>query len=1096
MGLKAGFQSLGRKVIDSTPFQRVWRGLRYVPRIPLAESIADISKTLSPNESLFFFNILRSQNIIHPKSQKSSINEIQFFDLRKTIPLDILHTAARKFSEGSETKIGVENFMFKILSRVKGKEVVITLEPDQTDYTVSTPNGPLKIKMVPYGAKDVLDLLDRQKTPLTKNEIFKGAHIEKKSLPKILTILISQGLVSPVYDASDKSLLLKYIPTIYLKKFKTKILIDVDNKMVPIIISEISDLKNHKSIIPVTSTGGKIIYYSKANFNKILRKDKAEGKPAKTFSEIFSRSGKKQYILTSVLEKKLREGKVILAYNTQTEEEFSVLVNIQKRFTPGVMLRKEIFDYEIKEMIVELQKRAEVDTELSNILINSADLAFKIYGNKKFPDGEMYLDHILKVAKAAIEIGGDALTVSATLLHKVEDKDIKKTKIDSQLLKKLERVIELKNKLAQLEDILYHPPPSGRFNIQNHMNMLIQAAGEGRALLLLFADKLETLRSEHRIKDDMKRKHVVREIRHIFGPLAERFGFRDLAADFYEQAFRLERPEEFARIREKFLETTGMGWMGAQTYLENLKHKFIKTLDTLEVKGRVLVRPKGYGSIYEKLQESKYGNIGELPDLLGIKIITDYKTDKIEESIMLIELALTDTLFEINTEKTHVHKKIGSHHIGIIDEEERKIEIQIMNEAEYTKEQRGLFAHWAYKLQKLTGESFDYEVFEGYADRWGDDFEENFRLVCDSINQWVYAGSIEKVDKESYIKIRRFKRGAIPIDFAASYGVDKLNEKYAGVRRGILRVDENLAFNFGPMKSVSDTEYTLQTADLLMIDSNGGRIFDISSLLRKTKHLRTKVLLLKLDEKVYNKSFKNGKSQLESIAIPQDKEFERKLGIAARKLDLRNPEELLVALGSKLIEEVDFRIIKNLLELEEVKIYCDLAKTPGPKCITIETMDRLGLLAAILSSFKDLNLIYADSKMVGPLGRRKSNIELIFSVSDKELETYEAAASAINTNIKNVPDKQINIENSIFMMVEIPAENRKRMLYNISSALSQKEINIFSVSLEVSEKDKKGSIVIGMEVPRKLKRGLQKEVIASLEKIDGVYSGEIEFVED
>ncbi|MCX5726561.1 MAG: HD domain-containing protein [Candidatus Saganbacteria bacterium] len=1094
MGFSSGIKGLGRKIFDSTSMGKIWRGLNFVPRRPLAESIVNISKVMSPVESLSLLSVLHKHKIIHPKSQLDDLNNSQYFDLSKKIPLHSLHAAAREFSETSTTKISVEGFIFKVLIKPEVKqEIVIPLEKEKMNYTIPGPTGPIKITLIPPEAKDILDLFSRQKVPITTEDILhsKGIKVEKSLLFKILELLGHQGFVSPVLEATDETLSIKYILSSQLKKLKTDILFyqeDGEDRMTQIIYSDRNDFSINKQIVPIISRE-KIIYFSRSSFFNIFERDKADGKPTETFSEIFIKPGKKQYILTDALNEKLKGGKATFGLNKETGEEFPVLILAHNRFDQKSKFKNEIFQHEIKGIIIELQKKGKIDAESSDILIESVKLAFELLKGKKFPDGETYLDHVLKVAKAAEEIGADAITISAALLHKVEDKEI----TDETLRKKLRKVIELKNKLMRLEAVPYMPPPSGKFNIQNHMDMIIQMAGEGRALLLLLADKLETMRSEHRIKDDRKKAYIVREIRHIFGPLAERFGLRDLANDFYEQAFRLDNPQEFALIREEFVKSTGMGWVGAQTYLENLRRKILKTIDELGIKGRVLIRPKGYGSIYEKKQ-TEYESIEDIADLFGIRIITDAKTDAIEESIQLINLALEGQLLEINKEKTEVNPKLKIHKIGIFDRERRKIEIQVMNEEEYTKDQKGLFSHWAYKLFKLTNENFDREIFESYSKNWGDDFEGNFSLVLNSISPWIYVGSVEKGGKEEYIKIRRFRADSTPIDFAASYGVDKLNENFVGVRHGALSIDEDLKFNFGSLSSLSNTE-ALKTGDVLFVLTNGGRSFEIQKLLRNAKHLRTKVLLLKMNKEIYYKSLENGRSLLESAAFQKDKKFYGKMMTAARKLDLKTPEELLVALGSNLINEINFQTVKELLELEETKIHLDPSSI-GPKTVKVDTIDRIGLIAAIIEPFKGLNLIHATCSISGPQLKRRARVELIFSVkNEKDLENYAGAKETLPHSLEKLPYKQADVGNTAFTAVEIPVKNRARILFDILSEFSRKEINILSLSLNTEESERKVLINLQLEMPKSSGRGLQRDISNSLGKVDGVFQEEIKFTE-
>ncbi|MCX7661992.1 MAG: HD domain-containing protein, partial [Candidatus Omnitrophica bacterium] len=205
---------------------------------------------------------------------------------------------------------------------------------------------------------------------------------------------------------------------------------------------------------------------------------------------------------------------------------------------------------------------------------NIYNWVYEKYKDKKFPSGETYWEHALKVAYTLAGWCSDAIVITAALAHKLTKEDIeflnthkaKQIFGNKELLEKLYKLLKRFTFIDMLPYRGYGLELSGARTIQNYMNMLIQLCEDLDMLLLVFADKLEGVPIS---ADEEERQYRYREVMEVFVPLAERLNAYNISRKLRDKAFRFYNPFEYALMETAFEVYFGNKYEEAHAYLEN-----------------------------------------------------------------------------------------------------------------------------------------------------------------------------------------------------------------------------------------------------------------------------------------------------------------------------------------------------------------------------------------------------------------------------------------------------------------------------------------------------------------------------------------------
>lgn len=312
---------------------------------------------------------------------------------------------------------------------------------------------------------------------------------------------------------------------------------------------------------------------------------------------------------------------------------------------------------------------------------------------------------------------------------------------------------------------------------ENFRNLLLSFAQDVRVILIMIADRLNTMRvlKLHPEEDRIK---IASEASYLFAPLAHRMGLYSIKTELEDLSMKFLYPTIYSEIARKLDETKKSRDKYIEDFIEPVKKRIEETTDLkFEIKGRT----KSISSIWNKLKKQKIP-FEDIYDLFAIRIIIDTDPEKEKPACWQAYSIITD-MYTPNTARLKdwlsIPKANGyeSLHITVMGQEGKWVEVQIRTKRMDDIAERGLAAHWKYKGIKSESGLDEMltrirEILENpetsSAATLMDDFKMN--LYSDEIYVFTPKGEIHKLPK-----------GATVLDFAYSIHTN-LGNKCVGAK--------------------------------------------------------------------------------------------------------------------------------------------------------------------------------------------------------------------------------------------------------------------------------------------------------------------------
>ena len=310
---------------------------------------------------------------------------------------------------------------------------------------------------------------------------------------------------------------------------------------------------------------------------------------------------------------------------------------------------------------------------------------------------------------------------------------------------------------------------------ENFRNLLLSFAQDGRVILIMIADRLNTMRVLKYYKEE-ERVKMAREVSYLFAPLSHRMGLYAIKTELEDLSMKYLQPTIYQEIAKKLDETKKSREKYILDFIDPLKKKLDKTGLKYEIKGRT----KSISSIWSKLKKQKIP-FEDIYDLFAIRIIFETELEKEKPACWQAYSIVTD-MYTPNTSRLKdwlsIPKSNGyeSLHITVMGQEGKWVEVQIRTKRMDEIAERGLAAHWKYKGirsesgldEMLTRIREILENPDGSSASLMDDFKMN--LFSDEIYVFTPKGEVHKLPK-----------GATVLDFA--YGIHSgLGNKCVGAK--------------------------------------------------------------------------------------------------------------------------------------------------------------------------------------------------------------------------------------------------------------------------------------------------------------------------
>ncbi len=430
--------------------------------------------------------------------------------------------------------------------------------------------------------------------------------------------------------------------------------------------------------------------------------------------------------------------------------------------------------------------------------------------HQKRLSGEFYIFHPIAVAYILAEMRMDPQTVIAALLHDViEDTTITKEQLGAQFSEEVAELVDGVSKLTRM-------PMESREQAQaaSFRKMLMAMNRDIRVIIIKLADRLHNLQTIGVMKPESQRR-IARETLEIYAPLARRLGMNGIRVRLEELSFATLYPSRY-KILTKHLRLLREQ---RQNLLQGLHSVIEKRFQERQMpQAEVVLRERTCYGVYSKMLEKKNPkspnrrhSFQEVTSLYAFRVIVD-TLDECYKSLGIIH-GLYIPSFKHFRDYIAVPKKNGyqSLHTQLMGYHDYPIEVQIRTRAMDEFAEKGIAAHWLYKLEENPEIALQHENSTNYAARqrasaWLRDLIEVQKNASDSL-EFLEDVKRDLFPDEVYVftpkgKILHLPNGATAIDFAYAVHSDVGNHSIA------VKIDRHYTALSVPLVSGQTVEIT------------------------------------------------------------------------------------------------------------------------------------------------------------------------------------------------------------------------------------------------------------------------------------------------
>ena len=321
-------------------------------------------------------------------------------------------------------------------------------------------------------------------------------------------------------------------------------------------------------------------------------------------------------------------------------------------------------------------------------LVRQAGLAaIEAHAGQLRRTGEPYVTHPIAVAEITANLGLDAPTLAAALLHDaVEDTGMTSEYLEKNFGHQVASVVDGVTKLDRLEFDSKEAQQAATIR-----KMFIAMAQDWRVLLIKLADRLHNMRTIS-VMPMARQRAIAQETLDVYAPLAHRLGVQSVKWQLEDLSFATLHPKRYAEIEQMVASRQPE----REDYLEEVMSTLRDKLSEFSITADVRGRPKHLWSIYEKMVVGGK-DFDEIFDLVGMRIIVE------EDRDCWAALGAIHSLWSpvqgrfkdyINSPKFNLYQSL---HTTVIGPKGKSIEVQIRTQEMHRRAEFGVAAHWGYK---------------------------------------------------------------------------------------------------------------------------------------------------------------------------------------------------------------------------------------------------------------------------------------------------------------------------------------------------------------------------------------------------------------
>ena len=395
-------------------------------------------------------------------------------------------------------------------------------------------------------------------------------------------------------------------------------------------------------------------------------------------------------------------------------------------------------------------------TEAERAMVQKAyTYAAAAHAGQKRLSGEPYLSHPLAVAEILAEMGFDAHSVAAGLLHDtVEDTKVTLEDLDAEFG---EQVADIVDGVTKINMITFDSKEEQQ--AENIRKMILAMSHDIRVPVVKLADRIHNMRTLD-FQKPHKRQRIAQETMDIYAPLANRLGLHRFKLELEELSFKYLHPDVYAQIN---------AWLQDNRVVERqIISKIIKKIEAIlaenGIEGKVYGRIKHIYSIYRKMTEQNL-TLDDMHDILAFRaIVKELRDCYAILGLVHAQWKPVPGRFKdyISMPKANGYQSL---HTTVIGPEGERIEIQIRTEEMHNMAEHGVASHWLYKERNHAVSVKDAPEFE-----WLREIVQRQGAETDS-KEFMHSLRMDLFKNEVFVftpagEVKELPEGATPLDFA------------------------------------------------------------------------------------------------------------------------------------------------------------------------------------------------------------------------------------------------------------------------------------------------------------------------------------------
>lgn len=346
-------------------------------------------------------------------------------------------------------------------------------------------------------------------------------------------------------------------------------------------------------------------------------------------------------------------------------------------------------DQAIPDYVLHLERAASyLPKEQLPILRRAWEVGATAHAGQTRKSGEPYITHPVAVAGVLAELGLDMESLIAAILHDtIEDTPLTREELAFEFG---EAVAELVDGVTKLDKLKFRDRQEAA--AESFRKMLLAMSRDLRVIMIKLADRLHNMRTLG-AQSTEARGRIARETLEIYAPIAQRLGMSLIKSELQNLGFRALYPWRHAII-EKHIRSQPVVRRESMAQVEvQLSQRLAK--EGLE--HRLVSRIKTPWSIYSKMHEENK-SFDQVMDVFGFRLVVRTVADcyhalgAVHASFKPLDGRFRDF---IAIPKANGYQSL---HTVLFGPYGSPIEVQIRTEEMDLIAERGVAAHWTYKV--------------------------------------------------------------------------------------------------------------------------------------------------------------------------------------------------------------------------------------------------------------------------------------------------------------------------------------------------------------------------------------------------------------